>query len=375
MREKFRKIEEELNTIFFERKEEIRGLMVGLLSRQHVLLLGPPGTGKSAMSEELCSRIFGGQYFRWLLSRTTAPEELFGPISLKALEQDSYRRITNGKLPEANVVFLDEIFKCNSAVLNSLLTVLNERLFFNDGQPVQVPLEMAVGASNELPEDREELSALWDRFLLRYIVGYLKEEQAFVRMLEGAISQHPKTTVSYEELKAAQQEVEKVDVSPVLFTVAMLRRKMAEMNISVSDRRWKMALSAVKANAWLEGKDKADEEDLEVLVHILWQDPEHRLQVRQEVMAIVNPVGQKLQDLIDQATEIYQNALKDAETDKAASKGTEAVAKLKKITKELSSLEQELATGGKSTAKVKAAVETVKKYNKEVASKCLGIEL
>ena len=154
MRDKFLAIESELNAIYFEREEVIRGLLIGLLTRQHVLLLGPPGTAKSMLANDICSRI-GGRYFHWLLARTSTPEELFGPISLKALEADSYRRVTTGKLPEANIAFVDEIFKCNSAVLNSMLSVLNERLFFNDGAPVEVPLQMAVGASNELPEDRK----------------------------------------------------------------------------------------------------------------------------------------------------------------------------------------------------------------------------
>ncbi len=168
-REKLLDVEEELSELFFERKEEIRGLLVGLLSREHVLLLGPPGAAKSELAEELCSRIVwdgeGGRigYFRWLLSRTSTPEELFGPVSLRALEGDSYRRKTKGKLPEARIAFLDEVFECNSAVLNGLLSVLNERLFFNDGEPTPIPLEMVVAASNEPPAEREELEALFDR--------------------------------------------------------------------------------------------------------------------------------------------------------------------------------------------------------------------
>ena len=184
LRNKFLAIEKELNRDYQERRDVIRGLLVGLLSREHVLLLGPPGTAKSALAEDLCNRI-GGRYFRWLLARTSTPEELFGPVSLRALEQDSYRRVTTGKLPEATVAFLDEIWKANSAVLNTMLSVLNERLFFNDGQLVKVPLEFAVGASNELPEDREELGALWDRFLLRYLVGYIRDLRNFETMLLG----------------------------------------------------------------------------------------------------------------------------------------------------------------------------------------------
>ena len=109
MQTKFLQIEQELNSCYLERKEIIHGLLIGLLTKQHILLLGPPGTAKSMIANDLCSRI-GGQYFQWLLSRTSTPEELFGPISLKALENDSYSRVTKNKLPEANVAFIDEIF-------------------------------------------------------------------------------------------------------------------------------------------------------------------------------------------------------------------------------------------------------------------------
>lgn len=108
MKTKFKAMEKELNDLYFERREVIRGLLVALLARQHILMLGPPGTAKSALAEDLCGRI-GGQYFRWLLARTSAPEELFGPISLKALQNDSYKRVTAGKLPEATLAFADEI--------------------------------------------------------------------------------------------------------------------------------------------------------------------------------------------------------------------------------------------------------------------------
>jgi MoxR-like ATPase len=107
---KFLALEKELNDGNLERAEVVRGLLVALLAKKHVLLLGPPGTGKSMLAEDLCSRIDGGQFFDWLLSRTSTPEELFGPISLKALENDSYKRVTTGKLPEATIAFLDEIW-------------------------------------------------------------------------------------------------------------------------------------------------------------------------------------------------------------------------------------------------------------------------
>jgi MoxR-like ATPase len=143
-----------------ERDEEARLVVLGMISQEHVLFLGPPGTGKSAIGRRL-SKICGGQFFQRLLTRFTTPEEIFGPLSLRALENDEYRRCTTGFLPTASVAFLDEIFKANSAILNTLLTVLNERQFDNGaGLREECPIRCVVGASNELPES-DELDALY----------------------------------------------------------------------------------------------------------------------------------------------------------------------------------------------------------------------
>ena len=231
---KFQMIEKEMNSQFMERMEIINGILLALLSKNHVLLLGPPGTGKSAMIEELCSRI-GGKYFKKLLSRTSTPEELFGPISLKALEQDSYRRVTTGRLPEAQIAFIDEIFKCNSAVLNGLLSVLNEREFENGGSIVKVPLQFLAGSSNEFPEDRMELSAIWDRFLIRQTVKYIRDPRNFELLLTNNNQGQTKTTISETELATAQTEVDAVDVTGIIALIYKIREKMMELRIEVSD--------------------------------------------------------------------------------------------------------------------------------------------
>lgn len=151
--QKLRAIGNELNNMFFERDEVINNAMRALAIGQSMLLLGPPGTGKSNLTEELCSRIEGGTFFQWLLNRTSDPSEILGPYSIKAMEQDRFLRVTNGKLPEAHIVFLDEIFKCNEPTLNIMLPLINEKKFYNDGVAVPVPLISMFAASNELPED------------------------------------------------------------------------------------------------------------------------------------------------------------------------------------------------------------------------------
>ena len=151
--EKLKKIREELKQMFLERAELIDGALAALLSSHHLLIIGPPGTAKSMLADELCRRIEGASYFQWLLTRFTTPEEIFGAVSLKALEQDDYRRVTSHKLPEAQIAFLDEIFKSNSSILNAILTLINERLFHDGKAITRVPLLTLFGASNELPEE------------------------------------------------------------------------------------------------------------------------------------------------------------------------------------------------------------------------------
>src|ERR1044071_191177 len=223
-REKLKNIREELKQRFLERSDLIDGALAALLSSHHLLIIGPPGTAKSMLADELCRRIDGANYFQWLLTRFTTPEEIFGAVSLKALEQDDYRRVTVRKLPEAHIAFLDEIFKANSSILNAILTLINERLFHNGREVVPVPLLTLFGASNELLEE-EELTALYDRFLLRFVVGYIAEDFRFLRMLESQ-KMPERTSLTLAELTELQRQGRDVVLpSHVFRSIADIRRR------------------------------------------------------------------------------------------------------------------------------------------------------
>ncbi|MHA1225025.1 MAG: AAA family ATPase, partial [Candidatus Heimdallarchaeaceae archaeon] len=181
--QKLARIIKELSKHIKEREEVIRGSILAILANEHVLFLGPPGTAKSLLARKLCNIIKDGQYYYYLLTRFTVPEEVFGPLSLKALEDDKFSRKIDGYLPTAHIAFLDEIFKANSSILNSLLTIINERIYHNGSSILRVPLLSIFGASNELPADEENLEALYDRFLFRYDVENLKEKKNFLSVI------------------------------------------------------------------------------------------------------------------------------------------------------------------------------------------------
>ncbi len=371
LQDRFLDVEREMNMFYLERENEVRGLVIGLLTKQHVLLLGPPGTGKSALTNDLCKRI-QGDYFQWLMSRFSPPEELFGPVSLKALENDQYTRVTAGKLPEADIAFLDEVFKANSAILNALLSILNERLFFNNGQPTQVPLQMVVGASNELPEDAEELGALWDRFLLRYMVQPIRDNKNLEALLLGSVQPVNNTSIDPDELAQAQAEVEQVDLTPVVPQIIALTKEVARLNIQVSTRRWMQCRRLVQANAWLAGRTQATDEDLEILTASLWDDPSQIPQVRQVIMALANPFDQEALEQMDIAQEVYQAAV-TADEENQTSAGMEANHKLKSVIKRLGDLQKKTQDAGKSDARVASLLERAEAMNKEVLEVCLGL--
>ena len=264
-------IQQKLNERFFDRQVEIEALLTALLSKQHLLFIGPAGTGKSYLSSMLGGIVEGSHYFQHLLTPFSTPEELFGVLSLKDLEQGVYKRNVTNMLPEAHFSFIDEIFKANSAILNSLLTLINERIYYNNGVPISSPLMTMVGSSNEYIEDGEGLEALFDRFLLRYEVNYIRDEDAFIAMLKDQSQvEIPKMTL--QQLYAHQHNVIEVEIPDTIYkTIAKLRQNLHDAGIRPSDRRFKHSLSILQAKAYLAGRTEVLREDLNILANVLWE--------------------------------------------------------------------------------------------------------
>jgi MoxR-like ATPase len=273
-----------------------------------MVMVGPPGTAKSALVRAFADTI-DARYYDYLLTRFTEPNEIFGPVDIQAFRQGSYRRRVEGMLPEAEIAFLDEIFKANSAILNSLLTILNERRFHHGSQTVAVPLQSLIAASNELPEE-DELGALYDRFLLRYAVGYIEEDHRFLRLLElGEEPAAERTALSADELATLQAGVKAVRVpGPVLEDILDVRRELAGDGVVASDRRYRQALDVLRAAALLEGRDAVTPFDLGWLEHILWSDPEQKPKVANALAKVATGHEQEAQTLLAQAQEIASYA-------------------------------------------------------------------
>ncbi len=363
---RFKDIQMEMEAHLFERHEEIEGLILAVLSRQHLLLIGPKGAAKSMMIRMLASSIEGARYFERLLTRFTLPDELFGPVSISALKQDRFSRLTRGYLPEAHFAFLDEIWKANSSILNSLLALINERLFYNDGEVLHSPLETLMGASAELPQE-EALAALYDRFLLRYRVEYIAEDAHLLQMMGDAPPAVLNTKITLDEIHQAQKAVAAVELEqPLPEAVAKIRRRLREEGLSLSDRRYKESLSVVQARAWLQGRTYAIEDDLAVLANILWDDPANEPLVRGLVLDIANPHDKRAREIMDalQVALVNLQGLED-EKDRTLA-AMEFLGKLRAARTELQSLRHRLQRRGADAAELDHYLEEAKRYESQV---------
>ena len=323
-------IEEQLRSTFVERDDEIRGLSLSILSDNNMLLIGPPGTAKSMVVHSWSSHIIEQKFFSALLSKFSTPEELAGPFSIKSLGEDRYIRQTNGMLPEAHIAFLDETFNGNSGVLNFLLTLMNERKFANDGKFIKVPLLTLVGASNQIPEPEDALEAMYDRFLLKFIVSPIIEDENFVKMIMMAKDYKPEVTITLPEIEHCREQVQKVKVpKSVIRTLADLRALLHHDGILTTDRTFKRSSDIIKAEAFLNGRAEVVEDDLDVLKNVLWTNPDDLKKCYTDILTIINPDKNKVLDIWDTCSLGFDKFKNEEDPRKITDLGSELLVNLK----------------------------------------------
>lgn len=289
--EKLNKALSQLKSTFVGKNEIIDLLGIGLIARENAFLLGPPGTAKSAIVRALSDRITQGKNFEYLLTRFTEPNEIFGPFDIRKLKDGELVTNTEGMMPEASMVFLDEIFNANSAILNSLLMALNEKIFRRGKETKKLPALMFVGASNVLPED-EALNALLDRFLIRIKCDYVDPDLLHEVLLAGwklenSISDEL-VTIDADEIKQLQVACRNVDLKSIRVLYVDLVHTLRNTGIKVSDRRAVKLQNLIAASALMCGRTEATLSDLWVLKYI-W-DTEEQIEVLE---SIINAVIEK----------------------------------------------------------------------------------
>jgi len=349
----------ELAARMIERDDEIELVLTALVAGEHCLFVGPPGTGKSMLCDGAAELIDGGK-FSYLMTKFTDPSEVLGPISLAELKAGRYVRVTAGKLPEAEIAFLDEIFKSSSAILNTLLKILNERTFDAGHGSAPVPLRLCVAASNEWPtgEGQQELSALFDRFLLRRTVKPIQSADGKRRLrfdrTRGAAPLTVRLTAA--ELDAARAEAAALPwAKDAEQAFDQIIRDLNREGVFPGDRREYKAVGVVQAAAWLDGATEVQVGHLAVLADVLWDSPEEQPKKAAEVVAkVANPMGFQINSLLVEVEQIL------AATDtKNLAAVTGAAQKLGEVNKKLLPMKGQ-PKGDKALAYVQDRVRALK---------------
>lgn len=291
---RIKKLIDQISVGMHEREDIIPIALLGALTGQNTFLYGPPGTAKSLISRRIAKAFDSPSYFECLMNRFSTPEELFGPVSIKALKEDHYTRKTDNYLPKAELAFLDEIWKSSPAILNSLLTLINEGIYKNGQELEKAPLKALIAASNETPEENQGLDALYDRFIIRLMVGPIEIKENF----ESLISSKP----THAEIKVADdvviknnewsswlKKIDTVELSQDTLTIIHLIRKelsdqFKELGVYVSDRRWQKAAQLLKASAFFNNRKQTNHSDVLLLRYCLWTTENNR----KDVESIVN---------------------------------------------------------------------------------------
>lgn len=291
----------ELNAGLYEREDILASALLTVLSGQSVFLYGPPGTAKSIISRRLSCVFSDSKYFEYLMQRFSTPEEIFGPIDISELKKNNYVRMTENYLPAADIAFLDEIWKSSPAILNTLLTIVNERKFRNGKVVEDVPLKALIAASNEFPQKNSGLDALYDRFIMRIHVGPMNNRGNFESMISDNLT--PSTVkvtapLSTQEWVSLMEKAHKISISPEVFSVINEIRKQVdaanaslETPIYISDRRWQKAMYILKMAALLSNRNEVIPVDLLILKNVLWSSEIDKPLINQIVTDSVTKTG------------------------------------------------------------------------------------
>ena len=307
----------------YEKDEAIRLALLTAISGESIFFLGAPGCAKSMIARRIVKAFKsdekeGLKYFEYLMNQFSTPEDIFGNISLKALNGDGesgkeeYKRITDGFLPQANIAFLDEIWKASPAIQNTLLTIINERKFHNGGKVEDVPLKALFAASNELPTKNEGLEALYDRFILRLVVDFIQNEDSFFDMIDDSnstdfiISENDENLlISNEDLENWRKQIDKVKLSDAARAViSAIRKELTLQNESLSeedkkngelfevgDRRWKKIAHILKTSAFLNDRNEVDLMDCSLIENCIWGTEKQQKKAREIVEKCIKQNG------------------------------------------------------------------------------------
>lgn len=369
----------EMNNLFVERDELIKLMELAIVTGTNLLMLGPPGTGKSAITYEMCGRIENANYFQWMLNKTSDPSEILGPFSVKEMENDKFMRITTGKLPEAHIAFMDEIFKSNAPTLNALLTIMNEHIFYNDGKPVEVPLISMFGASNEPPED-ESLDAMYDRFIFRMNVQYIHDAANKKRMHSnyvdnraGLLNMVNKTTITLEEVQALQAAAKTVKVpKDIINKFIRLISDLDRQAVHISDRRQNECFKVMQGSAVLAGRNNVTLDDFKSLIYVLWEKEEHIPLIESSILKMVNPYDDRFKELKENFNQVKTDIESITDSSQKSKKAIESKGVIEKIASKTNKLINEATKNGKDVAEFIEFRDNMVKYNQELINAALG---
>ena len=383
-----------MNRGIYEKETEISLSLLAALAGESVILLGPPGVAKSMVARQLKTAFKDAHSFEYLMSRFSTPDEIFGPVSIQKLKSsDTYERAVEGYLPTADVVFLDEIWKAGPAIQNTLLTVINEKLFRNGNKEMHLPLKLLVAASNELPAKGEGLEALWDRFVIRIESRPIKKESNFRAMLLDSHADFSGSTgglghadfannADFSELKITGEEyaewsenINKIGVKEeVLDVISVIRKSLRAVNVDeaaerrniyVSDRRWKNIARLLRTSAFMQDREEVDCCDLLPIYHCLWQEPEERDAIRTIVIrALFAPLAEKLVEMKNALAE----DIKYHRIRKSPDEGRDYEGEIESLSDGLTSLEHQLGDNLFVSSDDKAEVSAyLRDFYKELA--------